>query len=100
MLARFSSMSILCGSIPKENRESLERCMKCSLEKKNEQMLVHLGFPLHLSRAKKTSHPLFVVFDLSARVRFYVKSASARPGVSSLCSPCWTVPVVWLALVA
>lgn len=51
-LARFSSMSILCGSIPKENRESLERCMKCSLEKKMNRCLYIWDF-LSTCRGRK-----------------------------------------------
>lgn len=42
----------------------------------------------------------FVVFDLSSFLCLYGKSASIGLGLGSSQSLCWTVLVVWLALVA
>lgn len=60
---------------------------------------LYLGFPRHLSRVKVLSPHLSYLICLLYSV-FYVKSASVRLGISSSHSPCWTVLVVWLALVA
>lgn len=93
-------MSILCGSIPEENteRESFELLHEMFSGKLTD--IFYFWDFLSTLLWVKVPFIAFVVFDLSALLRFYVKSASVRLCIRSSRSSCWIGLVVWLALVA